>query len=56
MRLRTRLVAAHVSFESVAALRKESEEATKQIRSTVEAGKKRFQETVAKYARSENLR
>lgn len=44
------------SLESVAALRKESEEATKQIRSTVEAGKKRFQETVAKYARGENLR
>lgn len=44
------------SLESVAALRKESEEATKQIRSTVEAGKKRFQETVAKHARGENLR
>lgn len=44
------------SLETVAELRKESEEATKAIRSTVEAGKKRFQETVAKHARGESLR
>jgi hypothetical protein len=37
-------------------LRKESEEATKQIRSTVETGKKRFQETIAKHARGEHIR
>ncbi len=44
------------SLETVAELRKESEEATKAIRSTVEAGKKRFQETIAKHARGESLR
>jgi len=44
------------SLETVAELRKESEEATKAIRSTVEAGKRRFQETVAKHARGESLR
>lgn len=44
------------SLETVAELRKESEDATKAIRSTVEAGKKRFQETIAKHARGENLR
>lgn len=44
------------SLETVATLRKESEEATKAIRATVEAGKKRYQETVAKHARGESLR
>lgn len=44
------------SLETIAELRKESEEATKQIRSTVETGKKRFQETIAKHARGEQVR
>jgi len=44
------------SLETVAELRKQSEDATKAIRSTVEAGKKRFQETIAKHARGESLR
>lgn len=44
------------SLETIAELRKESEEATKQIRSTVETGKKRFQETIAKHARGEKLK
>lgn len=43
------------SLETVAELRKESEEATKAIRATVEAGKKKFQETVAKHARGDTL-
>ncbi len=44
------------SLEMIATLRKESEEATRQIRATVEAGKKKYQETVAKHARGESLR
>ncbi len=44
------------SLETVARLRKESEEATRAIRNSVEAGKQRFQETVAKHARGESLR
>lgn len=44
------------SLQTVATLRKESEEATKQIRHSVETGKKRFQETIAKHARGERLR
>jgi pyruvate-formate lyase len=44
------------SLETVAQLRKESEEATKAIRETVEVGKKKFQETVAKHARGDSLR
>lgn len=44
------------SLEMIATLRKESEEATKQIRSTVEAGKKKYEETIAKHARGESLR
>ncbi|MGV3486849.1 MAG: cell surface protein [Planctomycetaceae bacterium] len=43
------------SLEMVATLRKESEEATRQIRATVEAGKKKYQETIAKHARGESL-
>ncbi len=43
------------SLEMIATLRKESEEATRQIRSSVEAGKKKFQETVAKHARGDSL-
>ena len=44
------------SLEMIATLRKESEDATRQIRATVEAGKKKYQETVAKHARGESLR
>lgn len=44
------------SLETVAQLRKESEEAARAIRASVEAGKQRFQETVAKHARGESLR
>ncbi len=44
------------SLEMIATLRKESEDATKQIRATVEEGKRKFQETVAKHARGESLR
>lgn len=44
------------SLEMIATLRKESEEATKQIRTTVEQGKKKYQETVAKHARGDSLR
>ncbi len=39
------------SLESIAELRKESDENAKEIRRVVEDGKKRFQETVARYAR-----
>ena len=44
------------SLEMIATLRKESEDATRQIRATVEEGKKKYQETVAKHARGESLR
>lgn len=39
------------SLETIAKLRKESEENTKEIRRVVEDGKKRFQETLARFAR-----
>ena len=38
------------SLEMIAELRKESEESTKAIRKTVEAGKRKYQETVARHA------
>ncbi|TWT75263.1 cell surface protein [Allorhodopirellula solitaria] len=44
------------SLEMVAELRKESEESTKAIRKSVEEGKRKYQETLGKYARGENLR
>jgi hypothetical protein len=44
------------SLEMIATLRKESEEATRQIRHSVEEGKKKYQETVAKHARGDSLR
>ncbi len=43
------------SLEMIAELRKESEESTKAIRKSVEAGKKKYQETLAKHARGEKL-
>jgi hypothetical protein len=44
------------SLEMIAELRKESEESTKAIRKTVEAGKRKYQETVARHAQqSRNL-
>ena|GEM_PF-95025 len=43
------------SLEMVATLRKESEDATRQIRATVEEGKRKYQETVAKHARGDSL-
>ena len=43
------------SLQMIAELRKESEESTKQIRKTVEAGKKKYQETLARHARGENI-
>lgn len=43
------------SLQMIAELRKESEESTKEIRKTVEAGKKKYQETLAKRARGEKL-
>ena len=43
------------SLQMIAELRKESEESTKAIRSSVEAGKKKYQETLGKYARGESL-
>ncbi len=44
------------SLEMIAELRKESEESTKAIRKSVEEGKRRYQETLGKYARGEKLR
>ncbi len=44
------------SLEMIAELRKESEEATRQIRQSVEKGKKKYQETIAKHARGDSLR
>ncbi|MGI9471347.1 MAG: cell surface protein, partial [Rubripirellula sp.] len=44
------------SLEMIAELRKESEESTKAIRSSVEEGKKKYQETLARHARGESLR
>ncbi len=41
------------SLEMIAELRKESEESTKAIRASVEAGKKKYQETLARHARGE---
>ncbi len=43
------------SLEMIAELRKESEESTKAIRKSVEAGKKKYQETLAKHARGDSL-
>lgn len=43
------------SLEMIAELRKESEESTKAIRKSVEAGKKKYQETLAKHARGDKL-
>ena len=41
------------SLELIAELRKESDESSKAIRKTVEAGKKKYQETLARHARGE---
>ena len=41
------------SLEMIAELRKESEESTKAIRKSVEEGKKKYQDTLAKHARGE---
>ncbi|WP_168566240.1 cell surface protein [Crateriforma spongiae] len=41
------------SLEMIAELRKESEESTRAIRATVEEGKKKYMETLAKHARGE---
>ena len=43
------------SLEMIAELRKESEESTKAIRKSVEEGKKKYQETLAKHARGDKL-
>ncbi len=43
------------SLEMIAELRKESEESTKAIRASVEKGKKKYQETLARHARGESL-
>lgn len=43
------------SLEMITELRKESEESTKEIRRVVEAGKKKYQETLARFARGESL-
>ena len=43
------------SLQMVAELRKESEANAKEIRRVVEAGKKRYQETLGKFARGEDL-
>ena len=43
------------SLEMIAELRKESEDSTKAIRKTVEEGKKKYQETLAKHARGDTL-
>ena len=44
------------SLEMIADLRKESEESTKAIRKSVEEGKKKYQETLARHTRGESLR
>ncbi|WP_182870184.1 cell surface protein [Stieleria mannarensis] len=41
------------SLEMIAELRKESEESTRAIRKSVEAGKKKYQETLARHAREQ---
>ncbi|MGB0596421.1 MAG: cell surface protein [Rubripirellula sp.] len=43
------------SLQMVAELRKESEESTRAIRRSVEEGKKKYQETLARHARGDNL-
>ncbi|MDA8745181.1 cell surface protein [Rubripirellula amarantea] len=43
------------SLEMIAELRKESEESTKAIRKSVEDGKRKYQETLAKHARGDSL-
>lgn len=43
------------SLQMIAELRKESEENAREIRRVVEAGKKRYQDTLAKFARGEDL-
>ena len=43
------------SLEMIAELRKESDESAKAIRKSVEAGKKKYQETLARHARGESL-
>ncbi|NNE00612.1 MAG: cell surface protein [Pirellulaceae bacterium] len=43
------------SLEMIAELRRESEESTKAIRKSVEEGKKKYQETLARHARGESL-
>ncbi len=43
------------SLEMIAELRKESDESAKQIRNAVETGKKKYQQTLAKFARGEKL-
>ncbi|KAA1261518.1 hypothetical protein LF1_40680 [Rubripirellula obstinata] len=43
------------SLEMIAELRKESDASTKAIRKSVEEGKKKYQETLAKHARGESL-
>ncbi|QDS96589.1 hypothetical protein FF011L_54010 [Roseimaritima multifibrata] len=43
------------SLHMIAELRQESEESTKQIRTAVETGKKKYQQTLAKFARGESL-
>jgi hypothetical protein len=40
----------------IADLRKESEDSAKEIRKSVEEGKQKYQETLARHARGENLR
>ena len=44
------------SLEMIAELRKESEESTKAIRKSVEEGKRKYQETLARHARGDTLR
>ncbi len=43
------------SLQMIADLRKESEESTRAIRQSVEEGKKKYQETLARHARGENI-
>ncbi len=43
------------SLQMIAELRKESEESTRAIRKSVEEGKKKYQETLARHARGENI-
>jgi len=44
------------SLEMIAKLRKESEESTRAIRQSVETGKRKYQETLGRFARGESLR